>query len=89
MATRSNKRVAATQQPEEKNVKGPVRCMACKHGLLHRYGNNPILAACMKQPQSYDERFPYQIEVASCLRHCAMYAEATEVKEVEQRSKAA
>lgn len=89
MATRSNKQAVATQQTEQKKVKGPVRCMTCKHGPLHRYGNNPILAACLKQPQSYDERFPYQIEVASTLRHCAMYAEATEVKEVEQRSKAA
>ena len=69
--------------------KGLVRCVTCVHGPLHRYGSNPILASCLKKPQEHNERFPYQVEVANCLRSCSMHAEATEVKEVEQRERVA
>ena len=70
-------------------AKGPVCCMNCEHALLHRYGTNPVLAACKCQPQQYDKRFPYAVEVASCMRHCSMWKESKVEKVIEQRKKAA
>lgn len=66
-----------------------VRCTNCLHAKLHRYGNNPILAACKCKPQPDNERFPYQVEVASVLRHCSDWKQDTQTKEVELRSKVA
>lgn len=65
-----------------------VCCLNCLHAQLHRYGNDPILSACHKQPQPDNERFPYAIEVASHLRKCSDWALDPNKKTVEQRSKA-
>ncbi len=65
-----------------------VTCMTCMNAMLHRYNNNPVLASCLCQPQPYDTRFPYQVEVASVLRKCAKYVESDVVKTVQQRLKA-
>ena len=86
--SRSNKNIGAVTQSRPTG-KQAVCCRTCAHGPLHRYGNDPLLASCLKKPQEYDSRFPYQVEVANCLRSCSMYAEATEVKEVEQRERVA
>ena len=66
-----------------------VCCLNCLHAHLHRYGNNPILAACHKQPQPDNERFPYAVEVACHLRKCSYWALDPNRKEVEQRKKVA
>lgn len=67
--------------------KQKVSCMDCKHAILHRYDNNPILAACRCQPQSYDDRFPFVVEVASYLRHCSNWKKSETKKTVEQRTR--
>ena len=77
-----------TEEPKGLNA-GIVTCMDCMHGLLHRYGTNPILAACQQKPQPDDAKFPYQVEVASCKRKCAGYEKSNTVKTVEIRIKAA
>ena len=64
-------------------------CMNCLHAHLHRYGSNPILAACECKPQPYDVKFPFAIEVASVMRRCSDWKLDPVEKEVEQRSKAA
>ena len=66
-----------------------VCCLNCQHAELHRYGNNPILAACHTKPQPNNERFPYQIEVACHLRKCSDWKLEPQKKEVEQRQKVA
>lgn len=66
-----------------------VCCMNCLHAQLHRYGNNPILAACLCQPQPNNERFPYVVEVASPLRKCKSWKLDPNEKEVEQRTRVA
>lgn len=66
-----------------------VSCKNCIHAKLHRYGNNPILAACECQPQPYDDKFPFAIEVACVMRNCRKWAYDPVEKEVEQRSKVA
>lgn len=64
-----------------------VCCMDCAHGPLHRYDNNPVLAACHKKPNCMNERFPYQVEVASVMRRCVDYQKSLVAKVIEQRSK--
>lgn len=64
-----------------------VTCMTCKHAALHRYGNDPILAACHCKPQPGNERFPFEVEVASLQRHCKLHLPTTKEKTVEQREK--
>lgn len=66
-----------------------VSCMNCLHALLHRYDTNPILAACQCKPQPDNERFPFQVEVASILRKCSDWKLDPNDKEVELRSKVA
>ncbi len=66
-----------------------VCCLNCLHAGLHRYGNNPILAACHTQPQPDNERFPFVVEVARHLRKCRSWELDTNKKTVEQRSKVA
>lgn len=75
----------SSQQEERRDVKIPVTCMDCKHAALHRYGNDPILAACHCKPQPANERFPFEVEIASVLRLCATYRKDNSPKEVEQR----
>lgn len=66
-----------------------VSCMNCLRAKLHRYGTNPILSACQCKPQPNNERFPFQIEVASVLRKCSDWKLDSTNKEVELRSKGA
>jgi len=65
-----------------------VCCLNCLHAALHRYGNNPILAACHKKPQENNDRFPYQVEVACHLRRCSYWELEPVRKSVEIREKA-
>lgn len=85
MARKNN----STETQQKERPKGLVSCMNCMHSLLHRYGNNPILAACQQQPQPYDVRFPYQVEVASCLRKCELWSLCVGEKVIEQRQRRA
>ncbi len=48
-------------------------CMTCKHALLHRYGTNPVLAACEAKPQPGNAKFPYEVMVASTVWKCPLY----------------
>lgn len=89
MATKSKNMRRPAANATVTVAKGPVCCLNCEHALLHRYGTNPILAACKCQPQQYDERFPYVVEVASYMRHCSMWKESKVEKVIEQRKKAA
>jgi len=66
-----------------------VCCLNCLHAKLHRYDNNPVLSACEAQPQPGDERFPFRVEVASTMRHCACWKLDPNPKDIEQRSKTA
>lgn len=61
----------------------PVTCMTCFHAMLHRYGNDPVLAACHCKPQPWDVKFPYEIEVASAQRRCSSYIVSDEEKTVQ------
>lgn len=84
MATKNTSTTTSTQATP--NV---VCCLNCLNALLHRYGNNPILAACLCQPQPNNERFPYVVEVASLLRKCKSWKLDPNEKEVEQRTRVA
>ena len=66
-------------------AKKTVTCMDCMKAMLHRYGNNPILAACQAQPQPGNEKFPFAVEVASCQRICVNYIFSDVQKQVIQR----
>lgn len=48
-------------------------CMTCKSSMLHRYGTNPILAACQKKPQPGNAKFPYEVMVAKVMWICPLY----------------
>lgn len=50
-----------------------VCCMDCFWANLIQYGSNPVLAECRKKPNMYNERFPYQVEVAFTRWICPMY----------------
>ena len=60
-------------------------CMTCKHSMLHRYGNNPILAACEKRPQTGDAKFPYEVMVAGVTWVCPTWEQAEGEKWVQPR----
>lgn len=66
-----------------------VCCLNCRHALLHRYGNNPVLAACQAKPQHNNDKFPYEVVVAWHLRRCDTWELEPQRKTVEQRSKVA
>lgn len=51
-----------------------VCCMDCFWANLIQYSNNPVLAECRKKPNMYNEKFPYQVEVASTRWICPMYS---------------
>ena len=70
-------------------TKKMVNCLDCALGRLHQYGKDPILAACEAHPQPNNERFPFEIMVASFLRICKEHKHTNEVKEIEHRKKAA
>lgn len=60
-------------------------CMTCAHSLLHRYGSNPILAACQQKPQPGNAKFPYEVMVASTTWVCPLYAQAVGEKWIQPR----
>lgn len=60
-------------------------CMTCKHSMLHRYGSNPVLAACEKKPQPGNAKFPYEVMVASTVWICPTWAEAEGEKWIQPR----
>lgn len=66
-----------------------VHCLNCLHAGLHRYGINPVLAACHAKPQPGNAKFPYQVEIASALRKCSDWQLDPNEKTVEQRIKVA
>lgn len=76
------------ERTKTNNKKQLVNCMDCHHAMLHRYNNNPILAACEAQPQPYNDRFPFKVEIASYMRYCACHKHTDAQKVVQQRYKA-
>ena len=60
-------------------------CMTCAHSMLHRYGSNPILAACQQKPPPGNAKFPYEVMVASTIWICPQYTEADGDKWVQPR----
>ena len=89
MVTKRNGVAVAQQHTQQAAPKHPVCCLNCKNAILHRYGRNPILAACKAKPQPENERFPYEVMVACHLRKCSDWVLEAERKEVELRSKVA
>ena len=84
MATKNTSTQTSTQATPK-----VVCCLNCQHANLHRYGNDPILAACKCKPQPDNERFPYDVQVACHLRRCSDWKLDPVKKEVEKRSKVA
>lgn len=72
----------------ESNTK-TVCCRCCLHAALMQYGKyDPVLAECYKKPDPDNERFPYQVEVASVPRTCRMHSyQDPEKKTVQLRVK--
>lgn len=85
--TKSN--VTKDAEAKTTSAKKQVNCLDCELARLHRYGSNPILAACEARPQEGNIRFPFEVEVASFLRLCKEHVHTDEVKEIEQRRKVA
>ena len=78
----------STSNTETKGTKkAPATCRTCLHAMLHRYDNNPILAACSQKPQPDNERFSFEVNVASTPRSCSLYKFDAKEKEVEQRTR--
>lgn len=65
-----------------------VTCSTCIHARLHRYGSNPLLAACEQKPQPTSTRFPFEVEVALAPRHCAVYKKDAKGKDIEHKERA-
>lgn len=69
----------------ERSHEGLVCCRDCVHAQLLQYDNNPVLAQCLKKPDLFNERFPYDIDVASSMKACRMHLHTDEVKPIEKR----
>lgn len=78
-----------TSQATTTTNKKLVCCLNCLHAHLHRYDSNPVLAECHQKPQTFNERFPFRIEVARPMRYCACWTLDPNPKDIEQRSKVA
>lgn len=51
-----------------------VCCMDCFWANLIQYcEHDPVLAECRQKPQLYNERFPYEVEVARVKRICKLH----------------
>lgn len=61
----------AAQTAEPKKL---VCCRDCFWANLMQYGDNPVLADCTQKPNYYNEKFPYERDVASSLKYCGMYS---------------
>ena len=70
MATR---RVTNNAGRGKKDPSKLVCCKDCFWSNLIQYENNPILAECRQKPNYYSEKFPYDRDVASALKYCAMH----------------
>ena len=82
MATKSN----INQGEKQARCGKLVCCMDCLHSHLIQYGNDPVIADCHQKPQPYNERFPYQREVARHLRQCSQHSHTDKVKDIERRA---
>ena len=71
----------------KKKACGPINCTECVHARLIQYDNDPLLAECLKKPQSFSVRFPYQVEVARAKKCCEMYEHTDDVKVIQKRVK--
>ena len=54
-------------------VKKLVRCRDCFWANLMQYGTDPIIAECRQKPNYYNEKFPYERDVANAMRLCPKY----------------
>ena len=81
-------RAFVNDQKEKVNTK-PGSCMTCLYAQLHRYENNPVLAACEKKPQPGNAKFPYEVMVASPVWVCPSYKQADGEKWIQPRVKTA
>ena len=72
-----------------KNSDKIVRCSCCLHAMLIQYGkHDPVLAECRRKPNMDNERMPFEREVASVPRQCAMHTWQDEAeKTIQQRVK--
>lgn len=68
-----NVRNSYDQTVQEKPNTKVVCCLSCFWANLIQYGTNPVLAECRKKPNDGDQRFPYQVEVASAQQICRTY----------------
>ena len=84
MTRRSNRPQAPTEAKESKNTKVAC-CRDCVWAKLVQYGDNPVLAACTKRPQPYNERFPYEMMVASAKWICPLFHQDEAEKMIEKR----
>lgn len=66
-----------------------VTCADCIHAQLLQYDapREPLLAQCHDKPQPGNLRFPYQVEVARCLRLCPSWKHDESEKVIEHRIK--
>jgi len=71
--------------PQSRGQKKLVCCRNCMHASLIQYGDNPVLAQCLKKPDPYNEKFPYDVDVAGSPRLCAMHQEAIGEKWIQKR----
>lgn len=73
-----------SDKSEKKNTE-VVCCMDCLWAKLIQYGNNPILADCLKKPNPDSEKFPYERQVASARWICPTHKHDSKAKEIEHR----
>ena len=88
MATKTSQKAALQAFIREQKPKVNTKlcsCMTCAHSMLHRYGSNPILAACLQKPQPGNAKFPYEVMVASTVLVCPTWAQAVGEKWVQPR----
>ena len=71
----------------KKKACGNVACTECAHARLIQYDNDPLLAECLRKPQLFSVRFPYQVEVARAKKFCEMYEHTDDVKAIQKRVK--
>lgn len=85
---KSNRRNVVNDKEEKKNTEVAC-CMDCFWSNLFRYGSNPVLAQCTRKPNPYNEKFPYQVEVARAKWICPLYKHQEGQKFIQIRVKAA
>ncbi|MBP3776726.1 MAG: hypothetical protein IJV60_03335 [Prevotella sp.] len=82
---------ARSNKPVKTQAKKPCvcDCTDCLFANLVQYEGprEPLLAECLKKPQPYSVRFPYQVEVARAKKLCPFHEHTDEVKPIERRAK--